>query len=94
MMPCGDEGEVINFHAVPERALPPKGYETFVDGLCEGASWAVSTYSQPRRRVCFQHFMSGLQPSRCVGFRTQPCGLGWDMAAPLALNDTIAFSTG
>jgi hypothetical protein len=30
--------------------------------------------------------MSGLQPSVAIGTVTQPYGLGWYMAAPLALN--------
>ena len=33
--------------------------------------------------------MSGLQPFCGVGLRTQPVGLGCDVAAPLALNKTM-----
>jgi hypothetical protein len=32
-----------------------------------------------------RHFVSGLQPSDFLANVTQPFGLGWDVAAPLAL---------
>jgi len=34
----------------------------------------------------FEHFRSGSQPSGLAAFVTQGFALGWDMAAPLALN--------
>jgi hypothetical protein len=34
--------------------------------------------------------MSGFQPLGVVGKLTQPDGLGWDMAAPLALDSLAA----
>jgi hypothetical protein len=33
----------------------------------------------------FRHFVSGFQPSDFGAVLTQPFGLGWDEAAPLAL---------
>ena len=37
-----------------------------------------------------EHFRAGLQPFGFSVVLTQPFGLGWDMAAPLALNKTTA----
>jgi len=42
----------------------------------------------------FGHFMSGLQPSVLPRHVTQGFALGWDMAAPLALNEgSMCFDT-
>ena len=41
------------------------------------------------RHVLFEHYRSGLQPSGLMAALTQAFGLGWDMAAPLALSKTV-----
>jgi hypothetical protein len=48
----------------------------------------IALSRQGRKLGDLWHFMSGFQPSVAWAGQTQAFGLGWDVAAPLALNQS------
>ena len=58
----------------------------WLDDCRKPTIWAVWGRRQLSLRRGLWHFGAGLQPFGFVVLLTQPFGLGWDMAAPLALN--------